>query len=110
MTNNKQNSIFYTSISPLLALLSTGCISCSSSFGLWIVTSISSIMGLGTATAFASFISEYQFSIRLITLALVGWSFVSINKAIETNNSRCSLVNNKKKIHSKELNNLKKDY
>ena len=80
------------SISPLLAILSTGCISCSSSFGLWIVTSIASVTGLGTATTFASFLSEYQTHINLITLALLGWSFVSINKQINKNNLYCNLI------------------
>ena len=53
---------------------------------------MSSIVGVGTATAFASFISEYQIPINLITLALLGWSFVSINKEIN-NNSYYPVVN-----------------
>ena len=56
----EQNYFSYLSISSLLTILSTGCISCSSSFGLWIVTSIASVIGFGTATAFASFLSEHQ--------------------------------------------------
>ncbi len=83
--NKNNNSLFSLYISPLLAMLSTGCISCSSSFGLLTLTSMSSIIGISAATAFASFISEYQTPIRLLTLALLGWSFVSINKSIANN-------------------------
>ena len=75
-------------MSPTLAIFSTGCISCSSSLGLLTLTSMSSIVGIGTATTFASFISEYQFPIRLVTLRILGWSFVSINKAIVANSSK----------------------
>ena len=48
---------------------------------------MSSIVGVGITTAFASLMTEYQFPIRLITLAILEWSFVSINRAINNNST-----------------------
>lgn len=70
---------------------------------------MSSIAGIGTATTFASFISEYQTPIRLVTLAILGWSFVSINKEISnfdaSNNfkysSSSSLINDNNNNNNK---------
>ncbi|MGE5635081.1 MAG: hypothetical protein ACM3VV_07595 [Deltaproteobacteria bacterium] len=103
--NKNKNSLYSLYISPILAILSTGCISCSSSLGLLTLTSISSIVGVGTATAFASFISEYQIPIRLVTLAILGWSFVSINKAIDNSNSS-GTSNNISQFNSLGNNNI----
>ena len=110
-----KNSIYSLYLSPILAILSTGCISCSSSLGLLTVTFIASIMGVGTATAFASFISEYQIPIQGLTLALLGWSFVSINKAIVANSSgggnnlqSNSLINNNNNNNNNNNKNEKK--
>ncbi len=82
---NKKSSLYSIYVSPLLAIFSTGYKSCSSSLRLVTLSSMSSIVGVGITTAFASLMTEYQFPIRLITLAILEWSFVSINRAINNN-------------------------
>jgi hypothetical protein len=104
--NNKKenkNSLYSLSISPILAIFLTGCISCSSSLGLFTITSIASILGVGTATAFTSFMSEYQFPIRMVTLGILVWSFGSINKSI-TNSNLDNIENNNLSINTKQNN------
>lgn len=90
--NNKKGSISkYIYMSPLLAILSSGCISCSSWLGLWVVSSVASVTGIWAATAFSSFLSEYHIPIRLITLALLTWGFLSVNKEINRS-PQCRIV------------------
>ena len=66
------------SASSILAVTSSACISCSSSLGILIVSTIGGSLGV----AVSSFMLEYQFPIRLITLGLLVWVFVSSSSAI----------------------------
>jgi hypothetical protein len=81
----------YIYMLPVPAIVSSACISCSSSLGLWVITSVASVTGIGAATAFSSFLSEYQIPIRLVILALLTWGFVSINKEI-SRSPQCRIV------------------
>jgi hypothetical protein len=92
----KTKTSYYLYLSSLLAIISTGCLGCSSALGLWIFTFLAGIMGITASTSVSSFLSEYQTPIKIITLGFLIWAFISINKEIN-NGYHCNIVNNNKK-------------
>ena len=89
----KKKPSYYLYLSSILAIISTGCISCSSSLGLWIFTFLAGIIGITGSTTMSTFLSEYQTPIKIITLGFLIWAFISINKEIN-NGYHCKMVNN----------------
>jgi hypothetical protein len=82
----------WVSASSILAVTSSACISCSSSLGILIVTTLGGSLGV----AFSSFMLENQIPIRLITLGLLLWTFVSSSAAINkriTGTRGCNVTN-----------------
>ena len=98
--NNKKKSLnAWVSAPSILAVTSSACISCSSSLGFLILTTI----GPGLGVAVSSFMLEYQIPIRLITLGLLVSAFVSSSAAIDkkiTGNRQCNVTDIQQQTHS----------
>ena len=101
---DKKKNGHYIYLSSILSIISTGCLSCSSSLGLWIFTFLTGIIGTTASTTVVSFLSEYQIALRMLSLGLVIWAFLSINNEIN-NNYYCKITNN----HNNNSNIMRKE-
>lgn len=68
-----------------LGVLSSMCASCTSYLGFALL----SVFGSGLGTTLSTFMSNYQFPLRIATLIILIWSFYSVSKSLMVNN--CSL-------------------
>jgi hypothetical protein len=68
-----------------LGVLSSMCASCTSYLGFALL----SIFGSGLGTTLSTFMTNYQFPLRITTLIILLWSFYSVSRSLMVNN--CSL-------------------
>jgi hypothetical protein len=71
-----------------LVVLSTVCISCSSSLGFVLL----SIFGSGLGIALSTFLSNYQMPLRIVSVVILLWSYYSISRDLVT--KHCPIPSN----------------